>query len=341
MSNNYISQTNVPDLFQTLKSTENNILYNRLNCVRVAIVDEFFSDNLTVRVNIANKQVRGLNQDGSQILADYPPIYAKVHFFGWGDVGATYPITKGMEGILLFSDREVESWFINGSVNPLAYDRSHSKTDALFICGLHSMPNMITFVHECLNLFYKNTYIRLSQHIDDEEKTVYNAINSNVQLSNIKLDEFIEKNEDEEIIKITNSVNATTAGSTIDLKRVDDIEEKIIADDLNINTVGSTIHLNRTHNTEDDTYSDMINVSTPVLNEKFEIRNVEGDTIVEGNVTQEGNLVITGDLTVNGDIICTGTITASTDVIADGISLKNHTHTSSSPGDPTSPPIGG
>lgn len=314
MSNNYISQINTPDLFQTLKSTENNLLYNRLNCVRVAIVDEFFKDNLTVRVNIANKQVRGVKADGSQVLAEYPPIYAKVHFFGWGDVGATYPIIKGMEGILLFNDREIESWFINGSINPLAYDRSHAITDALFICGLHSMPNMITFVIECLNLYYKDTYIRLGQRIDDENKTITNSINANVQDGNILIDEFIEKDEDDEDIKITNTININTDGSTIELKKINDIENETITNN--------------------------IDVASDTINETFTTKNVNGDTIIIGDVTQTGNLIINGNLTVNGTIFCDDTITATTDVIGGGISLKNHTHTSTAVGTPTSPPIG-
>ena len=37
-------------------------------------------------------------------------------------------------------------------------------------------------------------------------------------------------------------------------------------------------------------------------------------------------IVADGGVTITGDVEVTGTITASTDVIADGISLKNHTH---------------
>lgn len=58
------------------------------------------------------------------------------------------------------------------------------------------------------------------------------------------------------------------------------------------------------------------------------------DIHINGDVSMVGNLSITGNLNV------TGTITADVDVIGGGISLKNHTHTSSTSGTPTSPPIG-
>jgi len=163
MSQNFINLRNEPDLMSVLISFEQMLKYNKINCVRVAIVDEYDKDNRVAKVTIANKLVIGQNDDGSQITQNYAPIYAKVLFFGWGDIGITHPVKQGMEGILLFSDREIESWYINGNINNLSYKRAHSKTDAIFICGLLSLPNMIATLQDCLNLFYKTTLIQLSE----------------------------------------------------------------------------------------------------------------------------------------------------------------------------------
>ena len=163
MGQDFINLRNEPDLMSVLMSFEKMLKYNKINCVRVGIVDEYDKDNRTAKVTIANKLVIGQNDDGSQITQNYAPIYAKVLFFGWGDIGITHPIKQGMEGILLFNDREIESWFINGNINNLAYTRAHSKTDAIFICGLLSLPNMIATLTDCLNLFYKTTYLRLKE----------------------------------------------------------------------------------------------------------------------------------------------------------------------------------
>jgi len=183
------------DLNQTLEAVKLNVKYT-LNCIKIAIVEEFYPETLEVQCKIVNKKLLGLNPDGSQVLTDYPPIYARCHFFGWGDVGATYPITKGMEGFLLFNDRELESWFINGNVNQLAYDRCHNLTDAIFVCGLHSKPNMIEFIANCLAIYYKNSIIKLAE----------NEININTQTINITSD--INQTGD-----ITQTGNNTTIGT--------------------------------------------------------------------------------------------------------------------------------
>lgn len=147
-------------LYNLMEAVKDNINYN-LNCIKVATVDTFYSDKLTVSCRINNKRLIKINDDGNQVLQDYPLIYAKVHFFGWGNIGATYPITKGMEGFLLFNDREIETWFITGQGGNLAYDRCHDLSDAIFICGLHSEPNIIQLVSDCLNLFYKTSSIQI------------------------------------------------------------------------------------------------------------------------------------------------------------------------------------
>ena len=142
------------------KSIENNVMYG-LNCVRIGIVEEFYPETLTAKIKIANKMLVGLNDDGSQINQEYAPIYARVHFVGWGGTGATYPIEIGMEGILLFCDREIESWYINSDVNPLSYERAHDLSDSIFICGIHSIPNMIKMLTDCFHIFYKNSDLQI------------------------------------------------------------------------------------------------------------------------------------------------------------------------------------
>ena len=161
MPENFNNLTSKTSLFNVLTSLKNNINYN-LNCIKVATVESFNPENLTVSCVINNKRLMGLNADGNQQLKDYPLIYAKVHYIGWGDVGLTYPITKGMEGFLLFNDREIETWFLTGKGGNLAYNRCHDLSDAIFICGLHSKPNMIEIAEACVNLFYKNSYLKLA-----------------------------------------------------------------------------------------------------------------------------------------------------------------------------------
>lgn len=161
MTINYGETYNQPSILTLMQSLKDKILYNDINCCRVAIVNEFYGESLQVKVNIANKMMVGLKEDGSQILQDYPPIIAKICYAG---NGFSYPLKNGDCGILLFNDREIESWYINGEINQLSYNRCHSFTDAIFIAGLFSQPNLqnAQFLDNCLHIFYGTKGIKIT-----------------------------------------------------------------------------------------------------------------------------------------------------------------------------------
>lgn len=156
------SLSNNVTLYSLLQALKDTINYN-MNCIKVATVIEFNPELLTVKCRVNNKRLRQIKTDGNQILENYPDIYAKAHFFGWGDVGSIYPIEPGMEGLLLFNDRELQTWFMTSEPGKLAYDRCHDLTDALFICGLHSQPKipLAPYLEACLHIYYKNSDIQI------------------------------------------------------------------------------------------------------------------------------------------------------------------------------------
>lgn len=161
--------SNKPDLITILKAAlQKNSL--EFNCMRIGIIKAFYAEDLTVDVLIANKKSIGLNTDGTQITQDYALIRAKVCYC---NPFITFPIVQGEECILLFSDREIESWFINGDVNPESYPRMHDLTDAVAIVGIRSLPKMITILADCINIFYGQSNIALSEdHINITSPTV-------------------------------------------------------------------------------------------------------------------------------------------------------------------------
>jgi phage baseplate assembly protein V len=115
---------------------------------------------------------------------------------------------------------------------------------------------------------------------------------------------------------------------------------------------GSLLHFKNNGSVEFDSHTDMVLNVGGKLN-----ATVTGDlqATVSGNMkldassgtaeitattlTVNGKLAVTGTSALQSDVTVTGTLTASTDVKTGTISLKNHTHTSASPGTPTSPPI--
>lgn len=145
---NYLASN--PDLGAIMKANALSTISD-LDCVKIGIVQEFYPDDLTVQVQVAWKKTVGTNPDGTQNVKDYAPIYAKVCYC---NPYITFQIEKGMECLLLFSDREIESWFINGDINPEGYTRMHDLTDCIALFGVRSLPKMIQIVQDCLHLFH-------------------------------------------------------------------------------------------------------------------------------------------------------------------------------------------
>lgn len=148
--NRFNSMSNTPDLHTAVHTAINSALQN-FNCMRIATVQEFHPEDLTVTVQLVNKKEEKLNFNGTQNVRNYALIRAKICFC---NPYITNPINEGDECIVLFSDREIESWFITGEDNPIAYPRMHDFTDAVAIFGIRSMPNMITIPDDSLHINY-------------------------------------------------------------------------------------------------------------------------------------------------------------------------------------------
>ena len=173
------SLTSTPNWIQTLDGVCKKTAYE-LNCVRIGIVQTFYPEDLTADVLIANKKTVKLNKDGTQVTADYPLIRAKVVYCNPFE---TFPISEGDECVMMFSDREIESWFINGGVNPEGYPRMHEKTDAVAIFGIRSLPKMISILTDALHLFYGASEIILKQAQTDINTTTLNLNATNININ--------------------------------------------------------------------------------------------------------------------------------------------------------------
>lgn len=82
---------------------------------------------------ISHKRTIGLNEDGSQIVQPYPPIKARVLFIGNENTGQNFEIKPGTPCLLLFSDREFNSYYHSGEVSSLSTYRMHDLSDSLCI----------------------------------------------------------------------------------------------------------------------------------------------------------------------------------------------------------------
>lgn len=170
IQNKFLQLAGEPDLTTILKSVINKVGLE-LNCVRVGIIQSFNAEDLTAQVLITNKRTLGINQNGTQATRDYAVITAKICYCC---PYITYPIEPGEECVLLFNDRELESWFITGEVQPEAYQRMHDLTDCIAIVGLRSLATMIQIMADTMHLFYGNSDIQIKENSITNNTTNYN-----------------------------------------------------------------------------------------------------------------------------------------------------------------------
>lgn len=123
MTDNFNQLVNEPTIYSVIKAFQAET-FAKLNVMRIGVIDEVLADN-EVRCSITNKKLLKTNPDGTSTWRDYPPIFAKVWYMGSGSSGCDYPLTTGTPCLLLFNDREFDSYFNSGQVSPLANTLMH------------------------------------------------------------------------------------------------------------------------------------------------------------------------------------------------------------------------
>ena len=229
---NYINGEN--DLLTFLKLALNDFGEN-LNCVRVGIVQEFIYDKQLVRVKIASQRLIRINRDGTQTTQDYAEIYAKLCY---ATPYMNQPPKVGDECILLFNDREMESWWINGSANQRAYNRMHDLTDCIVICGLRSQPKLINIFTNLVEFFYdtlaKTNVKMLSNQIVTTTDKIVNYIKDEI-FSKTKLKQTISEEVKEYSDKVTYvSPDITISGGSSSFTHTDTSENNVFSYEDNV-----------------------------------------------------------------------------------------------------------
>lgn len=154
-----------PELADLLTILKRNIFLN-INCHHIGIIDSFNPENQTANILIAYKKIYvNTNQDGTKenTLVDYAPLLdVPVIVLCGGQSSLTFPIQKGDECLILFNDRDFESWFESGNVLTPNSTRLHAYSDAIALVGLKSLRNSLkNYDTTRIVLQNQNSYIGL------------------------------------------------------------------------------------------------------------------------------------------------------------------------------------
>lgn len=181
MDNNLIySKMSLKDVFEIYKKD----VFIHLNCHHIGTVQEFNSANQTCTISINYKKTfTELNEDRNQLevtTEDYPVLAdVPVIVLGGAAGSVRFPIQKGDTAIVLFNDRDIDTWFADDVVTSAPNSkRKHSLSDGIAIVGLRNEANALSdYDPEAAGIYAGDTKI-----VAKEKVTIENASKNLLEL---------------------------------------------------------------------------------------------------------------------------------------------------------------
>ena len=146
-----------------------------MNCVSIGTIQSFNSVDQTATIQLSYKKINLYSGTPS----DYQPLVkCPVVVLNGGGAYLSFPIVKGDSCIVLFCDREIDTWFTNGGVNPPQSTRVHDLNDGIALIGIRNSLNAIPNLGSGTRLAYGTKgYI----DIDSSGNLIFSGSSLNIQ----------------------------------------------------------------------------------------------------------------------------------------------------------------
>lgn len=136
--NRVLGPTSQVEIKDVLDRTKDEVYYN-FNCVQVGSIIDYDSSKNTASVQISMKR-----QLPTEEVVDYPVLQdCPVMFLSGGQSFISLPITTGDTCLILFNDRDIDTWWYSGESNVPPSGRAHSLSDAIVLVGVRNQANAI------------------------------------------------------------------------------------------------------------------------------------------------------------------------------------------------------
>ena len=139
-----------PDLCAVLDQLEDSIKAS-INCISLGTIKTFYSDSQTADITLNYKRVNLV--DGS--FSNYSLLVkCPVVVISGGSGYMTMPIASGDTCVVMFCDREIDTWFTNGGVNAPQSARVHDLNDGIALVGVRNSLGPISTYGTSVTLAY-------------------------------------------------------------------------------------------------------------------------------------------------------------------------------------------
>jgi len=148
-----------PDLRAVFDNFKAEVFYG-LNCHQVGRIVSYDITKRTASVQISVLRVLGDREVAYPLLTDCP-----VMFPAGGGAILSFPIKPGDLCLVLFNDRDLDTWFAEGSDSVPNTARAHSLSDGIALVGLGNLarplPGSTVGLQDVVSLQYNGSFIRI------------------------------------------------------------------------------------------------------------------------------------------------------------------------------------
>lgn len=145
--NRVLGPTSQVQIKDVLDRTKDDVFYN-MNCVQVGRIISYDATKNTASVQIGMKRQLPNNE-----IITYPPLEdCPVMFLTGGTSSISLPIEPGDTCIILFNDRDIDTWWATGESNVPPTPRAHSLSDGICLVGVRNQSNKKTLSTQALSL---------------------------------------------------------------------------------------------------------------------------------------------------------------------------------------------
>jgi len=115
-----------------------------LNAVQVGVIQSYDVGTQLASVKIAMKQVTNIDADGTKTLQEYPVLLECPAFvLSGGNDFISMPITAGDNCLVLFNDRDIDTWLNSGDGGFPTTSRKHDLSDGFVLVGVRPLTASI------------------------------------------------------------------------------------------------------------------------------------------------------------------------------------------------------
>lgn len=151
-------------------------IFASINCHQLGTIVSFdgATQTASIRINVQrivyNQQVLAdaLSNQPTPTkpnVVDYPVlVQCPVFVMTGGGSYITMPVSSGDTCLVLFNDRDIDSWFLTGAITTPASQRMHDLSDGMAIVGFRCLDNVLTGYSENVKV-HSDALIELSNEV--------------------------------------------------------------------------------------------------------------------------------------------------------------------------------